>query len=124
MATRGEQFRDRIFVEAPDFCTSSCEELAGRLLLIPGEVDSGDLIPEVALEPLCNLVRSCPKAVEAGGISPVGAKIARLSLNSLNLRREGDSEAPCAFRTFASWHAQMYAEGADPYDGFLDFDDD
>ena len=126
MATAGERFRDRIFVESPDFCTRTCQKLAERLLLLPGEVDAGELDPETALEPLVNLINSCQKAVEAGGKSPVGASLALQDLNSINLQRQQEDGVRCAFETTASWHAEMYAAGKDPYDGYLldDEDDD
>lgn len=124
MKTPGERFSERIFVEAPDFCSQNCQNLGQRLLLLTGEIDSGELDPQDALEPLVSLVNSCPKAVEAGGKSPIGAKLALKELNSMGFDRERANIALCAFDTLASWHAEMYAEGKDPYDGYLDFLDD
>ena len=123
MITPGEQFTQRLRVEAPDFCDNSCGKFAEWLIRTAGEVNAGTIDPEIALDPFMSLVKSCPKAVEAGGINPVGAKQAREDLNAMDLRRPEQIGVPCVLNTSSFWHADMYARGEDPYDGFLDDDE-
>jgi hypothetical protein len=127
MLTSGEQFTQRLLVEAPDFCSDSCSKLAEWLLSVSNEVDDGTLDPEIALDPYMSLVKSCPRAVEAGGINATGAAYARQHLNALELtRREKVGPAieqlgvVCAIETTAFSHADMYARAEDPYFGYMD----
>lgn len=123
MVTPGERFAQRLTVEAPDFCTNSCLRLTSWLIQVAGEVDAGMIIAEEALAPYTSVVHACQRAVEAGGLSKVTAGRASQDLNAMYLPRPNQTEAPCVLNTHIFWHAEMYARGDDPYDGFLDDDE-
>jgi len=123
MVTSGERFTQRLVVEAPEFCNNSCSKFVEWLIRTAGDVNAGIIDPEFALDPLVALVKSCSRAVEAGGLNPVGATQARQDLNAMDLRRPEQVGTPCVMDTSTFWHAEMYARGEDPYFGFLDDDD-